>query len=79
VGVYQDPERIRRLELQLKTMGYRTQTQEVLMASGNTYRKLFVVGLGSQAEAEQAIRRIGKSLNIAATLATAPPAQVGVQ
>lgn len=79
VGVYNDEIRIKRLQLQLLTMGYKTQLQVALSQNGRTYQKLFVVGLSSHEAAEQAIKDIGNKLNIAAVHATAPPAQVGVQ
>ncbi len=76
VGIYQDATRIKRLELQLHTMGYQTQTQPVMLANGSIYQKLFVVGLSSRSAAEQVVQHIGRSLNIAATLSEAPPATV---
>lgn len=79
VGIYNNETRIQRLELQLQTMGYQTQTQAVQAQNGGRYQKLFVIGLTSRPAAEQAIKDIGRKLNIAATHASAPPTQVGVQ
>ncbi|MBF7729555.1 type VI secretion protein IcmF/TssM N-terminal domain-containing protein [Pseudomonas sp. N040] len=79
VGIYNNENRIKRLELQLQTMGYQTQVQALESKNGSRYQKLFVIGLTSHRAAEQAIKDIGRKLNIAATHASAPPAQVGVQ
>jgi type VI secretion system protein ImpL len=79
VGIFDKAARIKRLELQLNTMGYNTQTQSVRAANGSAYQKLYVTGLSSQAVAEQAVNEIGRKLNITASLATAPPTQVDVQ